>query len=105
MRVEFQVSGGIGFLPGLAAPRAIDVDALPEDDRRRLNRAVDEARFFTLPARVPAPRGAADFQTYQITIEDGARRHTVVVSDPVAPAPLQKLIDLLRSLGSDLDFP
>jgi hypothetical protein len=98
MRVQFQVSGGIGYLPGLAAPRAIDVDALPESDRHRVNQAVDEARFFTLPARVPAPRGAADYQTYQITIEDGARRHTVVVSDPVAPAPLQKLIDLLRSL-------
>jgi emfourin len=105
MRVQFQVSGGIGFLPGLAAPRAIDVDALPDDDRRRVERAVDEARFFTLPARVPAPRGAADFQTYHVTIEDGPRRHTVVVSDPVAPAPLQKLINVLRSLGSDLDFP
>ena len=98
MRVHFQVSGGIGFLPGLAVPRAIDVDALPEEDRRRVRQAVDEARFFTLPARVPAPRGAADYQTYQITIEDGTRRHTVVVSDPVAPAPLQRLVNLLRSL-------
>lgn len=105
MRVQFQVSGGIGSLPGLAAARAIDVDALPEDDRRRLNQAVEEARFFTLPARVPAPRGAADYQTYHITIDDGARHHTVVVSDPVAPAPLQKLVNVLRSLGSDLDFP
>jgi len=84
-------------MPGLAAPRTIDVDALPEEDRRRVSQAVDEARFFTLPARVPAPRGAADYQTYQITIEDGARRHTVVVSDPVAPAPLQRLVTLLRA--------
>jgi hypothetical protein len=97
MRVQFQVSGGIGFLPGLAAPRAIEVDTLPEDDRRRVHQALDEARFFSLPARVPAPRGAADYQTYQITVEDGARRHTVVVSDPVAPAPLQRLVTLLRS--------
>ena len=98
MRVQFQVSGGIGFLPGLAAPRAIDVDALAEDARRRVLQAIDDARFFTLPARVPAPRGGADYQTYQITVEDGARRHTVVVSDPVAPAPLQRLVNILRSL-------
>ena len=98
MRVHFQISGGIGSLPGLAAPRTIDVDTLAEEDRRRLKQLVDDARFFTLPTRIPAPRAAADYQTYQITIEDGARRHRVVVSDPVAPASLQKLIDALRTL-------
>jgi hypothetical protein len=98
MRVHFQVSGGIGPFPGLAAPRTIDVDTLGEEDRRRLRQLVEDARFFKLPSRIPAPRGAADYQTYDITIEDGARRHHVAVSDPVAPAPLQKLIDALRAL-------
>lgn len=98
MRVHFQISGGIGSFPGLAAPRTIDVDTLSEEDRRRLKQLVDDARFFTLPTRIPAPRAAADYQTYEITIEDGARRHHVAVSDPVAPAPLQKLIDALRAL-------
>ena len=98
MRVHFQVSGGLGSFPGLSAPRTIDVDTLAEEDRRRLQQLVDDARFFTLPSGIPAPRGAADYQTYQIRIEDGPRRHTVVVSDPVAPAPLQKLIDALRTL-------
>jgi hypothetical protein len=98
MRVHLQVSGGLGSFPGLSAPRTIDVDTLSEEDRQRLTQLVDDARFFALPSRIPAPRGAADYQTYQITIEDGARRHRVVVSDPVAPAPLQKLIDALRAL-------
>jgi hypothetical protein len=98
MRVHFQISGGIGYFPGLAAPRRIDVDTLAEDDRLRLKELVEDARFFTLPTRIPAPRAAADYQTYEITIEDGARRHHVAVSDPVAPAPLQKLIDALRAL-------
>ena len=98
MRVHFQVSGGIGSFPGLAAPRTIDLDTLAEEDRRRLQQLVDDARFFELPSRIPAPRGAADYQSYEITIEDGARRHRVTVSDPVAPAPLHKLIDALRAL-------
>jgi hypothetical protein len=98
MRVQFQVSGGIGSFPGLAAPRTIDVDTLPEEDRRRLKQLVEDTRFFTLPSRIPAPRGAADYQTYQITIEDGARRHRVAVSDPVSSGPLQTLIDALRAL-------
>ncbi len=98
MRVRFQVSGGIGFFPGLAAPRTIDVDALPEADRNALKALIDAAGFFSLPHRVAAPRGAADYQTYQITVEDGGRRHTVAVSDPVSNPALQKLIDALRSI-------
>jgi hypothetical protein len=100
MRVQFQVSGGVGFFPGRAAPRTIDVDALPAADRDALKALIEAAGFFALPSRLPAPRGAADYQTYQITIEDGARRHTVAVADPVANPDLQKLIEKLRSIAS-----
>jgi len=100
MRVQFQVSGGVGYFPGRAAPRTIDVDALTEVDRDALKALVDAAGFFSLPQRLPAPRGAADYQTYQIMIEDGGRRHTVAAADPVTNPALQKLIDTLRSIKS-----
>ena len=99
MRVQFQVSGGIGYFPGLAASRTIDADALGEEERRALQQLVEDARFFELPARTPAPRDAADYQTYEITIEDGGRTHTVVFSDPVTPA-VKQLVDRLRALTS-----
>jgi hypothetical protein len=99
MRVQFQVSGGVGYFPGRAAPRSIDVDALPESDRTALKALIDAAGFFSLPQHLAAPRGAADYQTYQITIEDGGRRHTVAVADPVATPELQKLIEKLRSIA------
>lgn len=103
MRVQFQVSGGIGHFPGLAAPRTIDVDALDAEDGRALKQLVDEARFFELPPRIPAPRGAADYQTYEITVEDGGRAHTVVFTDPVTQPSVQKLVKRLRALSSRLD--
>lgn len=99
MRVQFQVSGGVGYFPGRAAPRTIDVDALTDAEKHALKELIDASAFFTLPQRLPAPRGAADYQTYQITVEDGARRHTVAVSDPVSNPALQKLIEKLRSLA------
>ena len=98
MRVQFQISGGVGFFPGLAAPRTIDAETLPERTQRVLNDLVEETQFFSLPAQISAISGSADHQTYRITIEDRARRHTVVVSDPVVGEPLQRLIDLLGSL-------
>jgi hypothetical protein len=100
MRVQLQVSGGIGFFPGLAAAKAIDVDALAEPDRRMVRELVDEAAFFTLPRRINPPRGAADYKIYEITVEDGARRHRVAVSDPVASPALQKLIEKLQSIAA-----
>jgi hypothetical protein len=100
MRVQFQMSGGIGYFPGLAASRTIDADALSEEDRRALKQLVEDAQFFELPARTAAPRGAADYQTYEITVEDGGRQHTVVFSDPVTQPAVKQLVDRLRALTS-----
>jgi hypothetical protein len=98
VRVQFQTSGGIGFFPGLAAPREIDVETLAPQPRLELLRLIQACGFFSLPSRIPDAPGTADHQTYQITIEDGTRRHSVVVSDPVTRESLQRLIDFLRTL-------
>ena len=100
MRVVFQVSGGIAALPGLTAPRIIDVDKLEPDERTAVERLVQDAHFFDLPPRLPAPQGSADCQSYEIAIEDGQRQHTVVVSDPVAAPAVQALVAQLRKLSS-----
>jgi hypothetical protein len=98
MRIQLQTSGGIAYFPGLAGPRTIDVDALDPKTRDTIKRLIREADFFSLPAEAPVRPGAADHCTYQLTVEDGARRHSISVCDPVAPPPLQQLIDLLRTL-------
>jgi hypothetical protein len=59
---------------------------------------VSDARFFELPARLPAPRGAAD-RSCQITIEDRGRMHSVSVSDPVPGPALQRLINCLHTFA------
>ncbi|HMF59743.1 MAG TPA: protealysin inhibitor emfourin [Vicinamibacterales bacterium] len=100
MRVVFRVSGGFAALLGLAAPRIIDVDRLEPDQRAAVERLVQDAHFFDLPRRLPAPQGSADCQSYEIAIEDGTRQHTVVVSDPVEQPAVQALVAQLRKLSS-----
>lgn len=97
MRVRLQTSGGVAYFPGLAAPRTVDVDALDGKTRETLTTLIGDVDFFNLRPQPPAPPGAADHCTYRITVEDGARRHTVTVYDPLTP-PLQRLIELLRAL-------
>ena len=97
MQITFKTTGGVAYFPGLAAPKVLDVSTLPADRQREIQDLLSAVRFFDLPARTPARRGAADFQTHTITVADGDRRHTVEVSDPV-PQDLQRLLDLLREL-------
>jgi len=93
MRIKFSQTGGLAYLPGLNKPVTIDDDLLEKDDAEELKRLVQAARFFDLPPAVGAPaRGAADYQQYGLTVEDGGRQHTVRILVPVDDAPLQELI-------------
>lgn len=93
MRMEFIQAGGIGYFPGLQKAVTIDVDHLEKDDAEALRRLVEAARFFDLPATVGVPaQGAADYQYYSMTVEDGERRHTARVLSPIADPALHELL-------------
>ena len=98
MRVRFQNSEGLVFSPQTRPPVTIDAGVLSDEERRALEQLVTEARFFELPERIPAPRGARDASCH-ITIEAGGRRHSVSVSGPVQGPALRRLIDRLKQLG------
>ena len=93
MRIEFSQTGGLAYLPGLSKPVTIDVDHLDKADIEELQRLVQAARFFTLPSVVGVPaRGAADYQQYILTIEEGGRQHTVRILVPVEDEALHELV-------------
>ena len=99
MRVTFQNSEGLVIPSRAKPPVTIDAGALAEGDRRSLEQLVIEARFFDLPARIPAPRGTQD-PCCHITIEADGRQHSVSVSGPVHGPALRRLIDRLHELGT-----
>ena len=99
MRVRFQNSEGLVFLSRVVPPVTIGAGTLAEDDRRALEQLVKDARFFDLPATVPALRGAHQ-PGYHITIEDRGRQHSISVSDPVQGPALRRLINRLREIGA-----
>ena len=97
MRIEFKTDGGIAYFPGLSKPVTIESADLPPAEADTLQRLVEAAHFFELPADSRAlRRGAADYHQYTITIEDGQRRHTVQMADPIASPDLQALVAFLQ---------
>jgi Emfourin len=98
MRIQFQMEGGIAHFPGLSQPTAIESSELPDAEADQLKQLVETVRFFELPTRASTPpQGAADYRQYTITIEEGERRHTVRLADPVEDSQLQQLLGYLQA--------
>jgi len=57
----------------------------------KTNNCRDGKAAFGTPAR-----GAADYQYYALTVEDGGRRHTVRIRIPAEDVPLQELIQAVQ---------
>ncbi|MEO7911749.1 MAG: protealysin inhibitor emfourin [Roseiflexaceae bacterium] len=97
MRVELQTEGGLAFFPGLNKPIVLNSTDLPKAQVAHLQRLLDSTRFFELPAASRSiPKGAADLRRYTITVEDGRRRRTVRLTDPVEDTNLQALLEFLQ---------
>ncbi len=103
MRIQFSMEGGIAYFPGLSRPVTIDSKQLNEQEAAELKGLVDAADFFNLPAKVGSPaRGAADYRQYNVTIEEGARRHTVHATEPIDDPDLRRLVEFLGSKANDI---
>ncbi len=101
MRIQFKTEGGIAYFPGLSQPLTLDSAQLSQSDAAELKRLVDQTQFFDLPKQVGTPpRGAADYYTYTVTIEEDGRSHTVRMTDFVQEPKLKELLNLLKRLSS-----
>jgi hypothetical protein len=72
-------------------------------DRRigeELELLIYSTRFFDLPPLLEtAKKGAADYRTYLIRVQDGTRQHQVTLTDPIQDQQLARLVSLLQSVA------
>jgi hypothetical protein len=101
MRVQFKTEGGFAYLPGLSQPVTLDTDGMSPEEVGKLERLVEAAGFFDLPATPGPPRGGADFRTYTISISSSGRSHTVRTVEPIENPQLQALVDYLSEKARD----
>jgi hypothetical protein len=89
------VEGG-GFA-GLVKTTEADASELAPADAERLRTLVTETGLFDL---VPPDSGSAlpDVQSYEITVEDGGRRNTVVLGERDLSPGVRALLDWVRSV-------
>jgi len=94
------MSGGFAHLPTLSKPFIIDTAQINTQNAYQLETMVRESDFFNQPAHVDSKtKGAADYRTYTITVEDGTNVHSVQLTDPIEDAKLQKLVSQLQLMS------
>jgi hypothetical protein len=100
MNITIQTDGGLAPLPGLSRPSTIDTTRIDPQLTRQLESLVRESRFFDQPPRIDTTlKGAADYRTYTITVQDGPRVHTVQLTDPITDANLERLVSCLQIIA------
>ena len=93
-KIIFQRSGG---LLGQPIDTTLDLDSLPSGENQQLLHLIQKADFFHIPENLVAPSTTDEF-LYTITVQAGATRHRVRVSDTSMPESLRPLISELATL-------
>ena len=76
MRISIKESGGAAYFPGLAKPRTVELDSLPEPDQQELRQLIKAADFFKLPQSTDPEPGNPGRVHYTLTVAEGkARAH------------------------------
>lgn len=96
MIVRLVVSGGFAPVPLAARELVLDSDELPIADREALHVSVAAARLAGRPSVIEATPGAADFRTYDLTVESSEGRHVVRFTDTADPELTALAGDVLR---------
>ena len=100
MKITFEMSGGFAHIPGLSGPVTIDTAQIDPQVATELESLVRQSRFFDQLARDQSPaRGAADYRTYTITVQDGPQVHTIQLTDPIRDTNLGRLVSRLSVMA------
>jgi len=94
MHILFERTGGFA---GLKLKASIDAESLPPQQARRLQKLLQQSRFFELPLRLEATAPRPDRLQYRLTIENNNCVHTVHASEDAIPAEMRPLLDWLTA--------
>lgn len=96
MRIHFERSGGF---TGMIVKTSIDTEQILPEEAQPLLESIHATRFFELPERITAGKEGADQFQYQITVEEGGKKHTVILSEAGAPDELRPVLHQMTLLA------
>jgi hypothetical protein len=95
-RIKYERTGGFA---GMRVAADIEMDKLPDEQKRSLLELFDDLDFEELPENLSGTTNMADGFVYSITIESKKRRHTVVTGESAMPDKMQPLVEILDRMA------
>ena len=94
MKIRFIQSGGF---VGLVKHADVDTDALSADDSKHLAELVQSSGLSASEQKLSAQ--GRDLEQYEIHLDDGSRKTSVVFDAKTVPASVKPLVGYLRKLA------
>lgn len=102
-RINFRRTGGT---IGRVVESDIDLNEMPAEESKELERLLLETNFFKIPQNLIGHAIPEEYE-YTVTVEAGNTHHTIHTSDTTAPESLRPLLEKLSTLakeGNDSDL-
>lgn len=94
-KIKFERTGGFA---GIRLAADIEMDDLPEDQRKEILELLDELDFEELPKKLTREAPVADGFVYSISVVSGKREQKIVAGESALPADMQPLVEILESI-------
>jgi hypothetical protein len=94
-KIKFERTGGFA---GIRLAAEIEVNELPEDQKKEILELLDELDFEELPAKLGGKMPVPDEFVYSIVVESDEREYKVLAGESTLPGEMQPLIEILESI-------
>jgi hypothetical protein len=95
-RIKFERTGGFA---GIRLAADIEVDELPDDQKREIIELLDEMDFDELPKKLSDKMPLPDEFVYSITVVSSKKEYKVLTGESAMPDKMQPLLEILESMA------
>lgn len=95
-KIKFERTGGFA---GIRLAAEIEMDELPEDQRREILDLIDDMDFEELSEKSAGEISFPDGFVYAISVESDKREYRIVAGESAMPADMQPLVEILENIA------
>jgi len=95
-KIKFERTGGFA---GIRLAAEIEMDNLPEEQKREIVKILDDTDFEDLPEKLSGKMSIPDEFVYSITTISHEKEHRIITGESSLPDNLQPLIEILEGIA------
>lgn len=95
-QIKFERTGGFA---GIRLAADIELNKLPEDQKKEILNLLDEMDFEDIPEKLSGKMPIPDEFVYSIVVESEKREYKVLAGESALPQEMQPLIEILEGIA------